>query len=120
MSRLIIRRINVANNIYSNHNGKIALNTIRKFGLNSAGFDFSQNRKVVQQTRCASGVATGIIKSPLGPCPKIPNENFLEYVFKKMDGWVEEPAAVSNKKCNRPITDQTFPDGQTVDSDCLR
>ncbi|KAJ8986094.1 hypothetical protein NQ317_003389 [Molorchus minor] len=40
-------------------------------------------------SRASSG---GIVKSPLGPCPKIPNENLVEYIFKNVDNWIEEPA----------------------------
>lgn len=36
----------------------------------------------------------GIVESPLGPCPPIPKQNLVEYVFKNMDQWAEDPALV--------------------------
>lgn len=42
----------------------------------------------------------GIVESPLGPCPKIPNHNLVEYVFKDMDQWMDETATVSKLFAN--------------------
>lgn len=36
----------------------------------------------------------GIVESPLGPCPPIPNINLVEYIFKNMDQFPEDPALV--------------------------
>ncbi|XP_018572545.1 probable 4-coumarate--CoA ligase 3 isoform X2 [Anoplophora glabripennis] len=47
-------------------------------------------RKIVRTKRLLS---EGIVKSPLGSCGKIPNQNLVEYVFKNIDKWTEEPAA---------------------------
>ncbi|CAG9856693.1 unnamed protein product [Phyllotreta striolata] len=35
----------------------------------------------------------GIVKSPLGPCENIPNQNIVEYVFRDTEQWADETAA---------------------------
>lgn len=50
-------------------------------------------------TMCPRFMSAGIVKSPLGPCPKIPNQNLLEYVFKDVDQWSEDTATVSMCVC---------------------
>ncbi|KAJ8947197.1 hypothetical protein NQ318_015545 [Aromia moschata] len=50
-----------------------------------------ERREQSKNVRRMSG--DGVVKSPLGPCPKIPNENLVEHVFKNMDNWIEAPAA---------------------------
>ncbi|XP_057658384.1 plipastatin synthase subunit A [Diorhabda carinulata] len=37
-------------------------------------------------------LGSGVVKSPLGEVESIPNENLVEYVFKKADQWSEETA----------------------------
>lgn len=100
MSRFIIRQINSQNNFLTQANGKLftlnangILNAFynRKYSISTD--NLKRKRTISNQVRYVS--SSGIIKSPLGPCPKIPNENLVEYVFKKMDDWSDEPAAVS-------------------------
>lgn len=52
-------------------------------------------KRVPRLTKWARNLSAGIIESPLGPCPKIPNQNLVEYVFKDVDQWMDDTAAVS-------------------------
>lgn len=37
----------------------------------------------------------GVLKSPFGHCGPIPNDTVVQHIYKDMDKWVEDPAAVS-------------------------
>lgn len=52
-------------------------------------------KRLSKLTKWSRNLSGGIIESPLGPCPKIPNTNLVEYVFKDVDQWMEDTAAVS-------------------------
>lgn len=63
----------------------------RNFVLDATKAATVQQAEPKTQTHFASGIVT----SPLGPCKKIPNENLVEYVWKKSENWLDKPAAVS-------------------------
>lgn len=47
-----------------------------------------------KQTKLTKHFSGGIVESPLGPCPKIPNQNLVEFVFKDIDQWIDDKATV--------------------------
>lgn len=101
MAQLILNKTSAILNIYT-QSGRIFSSTHGKtneifrqfFSLqqknNSTTSDVNLNKVNVNRTYSSS---VGVVKSPLGNCPKIPSENLVEYIYKKMDQWIEEPAA---------------------------
>lgn len=71
----------------------ISTSNKRQYALNFSKLNVNRlmERKIAKNKRLLSG---GIVKSPLGSCEKIPNQNLVEYVYKNIDKWIEEPAAV--------------------------
>lgn len=57
-------------------------------------------RRPSRLMKFARQLSNGVLSSPLGPCPKVPNQNLVEYIFKDVDQWMDETAAVS-KTCNK-------------------
>lgn len=63
------------------------------------------NKRMFNQIRYGS--TGGILKSPLGSCGPIPNENVVEHLYKDMEQWIEEPATVSIVKDQREMNCST-------------
>lgn len=63
------------------------------------------NKRMFNQIR--HGSTGGILKSPLGSCGSIPNENVTEHLYKNMEQWIEEPATVSIVKDQRKMNCST-------------
>lgn len=102
MSRAILKQISQCNTLIpSQHSGCMGLLTVianrnvdnRNFSINIAKSNSRQNssKKLYSQIRHKS--SGGELKSPLGPCAPIPNENLVEYIYKNIDEFIEEPAA---------------------------
>ncbi|CAH0560616.1 unnamed protein product [Brassicogethes aeneus] len=68
------------------------ISSLQNAPLSTKKYTVCARRKELNKVQ-TRGLATGIIKSPLGPCPKIPNENLVEYIYKNVDEFIEEPAA---------------------------
>lgn len=103
MSRIILKQFPL---IQSNQCGAVGLLTLvangqmdkRSFSVNNRSRTLRNseskhhfNRRLFNQIRHESNGR--ILKSPLGPCTPVPNENIVEYTYKNMDGWTEDPAA---------------------------
>lgn len=90
MSRLVLR-----------YNQPLVQNLAIISGLQTVqtrNYSLTAKRQQIKRASQTRELATGIIQSPLGAAPKIPNENLVEYVYKGSEQWIEEPAAVSFRK----------------------
>jgi len=76
---------------------KLFAKLIEKFQVNISKAAKSTNPKTQQANaqQLAQIRNFGVLKSPYGHCGPIPNETVVQHIYKEMDKWVEDPAAVS-------------------------
>lgn len=104
MSRVILKQVSHHQLMQSNQHGAIGLLTFlvngqtdkRHFSVNRSRIPkhFSRhhlNKKLFNQIR--HGSSEGVLKSPIGSCGPIPNENITDYIYKNMEEYIEDPAA---------------------------
>lgn len=74
-------------------------NSQRQYSLNTSHVPRRKNllRHNERLIRTIRHIGGGVVKSPLGPCAKIPNHNVVQHIYKNSEQWMEEPATVSIK-----------------------
>lgn len=97
--------INVRNKItflFQNYQNGIVSLLPNAFGSKrrySVQLTTARKRNLLRETdrlgKIVRNLGGGIVKSPLGDSDPIPNQNLVEYVFKDVDEWSDQIAAVS-------------------------
>ncbi|KAJ8940228.1 hypothetical protein NQ314_010791 [Rhamnusium bicolor] len=91
-----VLRQRVAPLVQNPQNGILSLlpinlgNNKRQYTINSS----HKLRRTERLTNTLRHLSGGIFKSPLGDCSKIPKVNLVEYIFKDVEDFLEDPALV--------------------------
>lgn len=104
MSRIILKQVAQHPLIQSHQSGALGLLTLvsngpmdkRQFSVNRSRTpksSYSKQQLIKKHFNQIRHGSSGALKSPVGACSPIPNENLTDHIYKNMEQWIEEPAA---------------------------